>query len=96
MITFVLVVHVVLAVLSLGLAGGVVYSGFRRQPETTKKRVRQMWISTISTLVTGIFLTVISNAPIGSSCMSLLSLLVVIALAHGYQRWALAPSRVSQ
>lgn len=86
MVMFILISHIVLAVLSLVYAGGVISDSRKRQLERALTRTKTMWYGTLSTVATGILLTIITGSSIGRLCGSLFTFLLVVGVAHVYQR----------
>jgi hypothetical protein len=86
MIMFLLLGHITLAVLSLLLAGGVITSTRKQKLETAYSRTKKMWYGTLATTISGVVLTIVQGSSIGRLCITLLVFLVVIVIAHFYQR----------
>lgn len=86
MITYILLVHVLLAVMSLGYAGGVILASKKQKLDKALSRTKIMWCGTIATTGSGVLLTFITRSSIGRFCSTLLSFLVVVLAAHYYQR----------
>jgi len=86
MIRIILLIHIFLAVVSLAYAANVVIVARKHHFELASSRVKKMWRGTIAATVTGFLLTYTSHAPMGSACISSLSLVTVILLAHYYQK----------
>lgn len=86
MIIAVLVIHVILAALSLGFAAAVVSAAKGKKLSSAASHTKAMWFSTISTVLSGVLLTVISKVSIGKSCAMLTAFLVLAVAVHAYQR----------
>lgn len=86
MVTFILTAHILLAIVSLVYAGGVIGDSRKRQLERALTRTKAMWYGTLSTVATGILLTIMTGGSIGRLCGSLFTFLIVVGLAHAYQR----------
>jgi hypothetical protein len=85
-ITSILLCHILLAVLSLGFATGVIIATKKKNLDTALGRTKTMWFGTISTVVSGILLAVITRSSFGRTCTALLIFLVLVLIAHYYQR----------
>ena len=83
-----LLAHVSLAILSIVYALGVVLVTRKRKFDVATVRAKRMWQSTITAMLSGILLAYTTHAVISSTCVSLMSLLVVVSLAHLYLRTA--------
>lgn len=86
MVMLVLFVHISLAVVSLMYAGGVINASRKQKLDQALTRTKAMWYGTLSTVVSGILLTIISGSSIGRLCSSLFMFLAIVSLAHAYQR----------
>ncbi|HUP26534.1 MAG TPA: hypothetical protein VM124_02730 [Candidatus Limnocylindrales bacterium] len=93
MTTYVLVLHVSLAMLSLGFASVVVFLSKRHQFDAALKWSKKMWVGTITTIVSGILLAVLAKSPITSTCSTLLLFLAVVGAADVYERTLLRKSK---
>lgn len=82
MITFILLCHILLAVLSLGFASGVIIATKKQDLGTAFNRTKTMWYGTISTVFSDIFLAVITKSSFGRICTTLLTFLILILVAH--------------
>jgi riboflavin transporter FmnP len=88
MITFILLSHILLAVLSLGFASGVIIATRKQNLDIALSRTKTMWYGTISTVFSGVFLAIITGSSFGRTCTTLLTFLVLVLIAHYYQRAA--------
>ena len=86
MITAILMIHILVAVLSLGYAAGVMVWTKKQRFGAAQRGTRVMWLSTISTVVSGVALAVMTPAAWGRTCTSLLAFLVMVLVAHYYQK----------
>ena len=86
--TFILLCHILLAVLSLGLASAVIISSKKQNIDTALSRTKTMWYGTISTVLSGILLAIITGSSFGRTCPTLLTFLAIVLIAHYYQRAA--------
>jgi len=86
MVTVILLIHIFLAVVSLGYATGVIDASRKQKLEAAATRTKIMWYGTMSTVGSGIFLTIIAGSSIGRLCSTLFVFLVVVLAAHFYQR----------
>ncbi len=86
MISFMLLIHISLATLSIAYALGVVLITRKRDFNAASLRVRKMWLAATAAVITGFGLTYASKSSITSACTSSLVLLSFISLAHYYQR----------
>ena len=86
MVTVILFIHIILAILSLAYAAGVISDSWKQKLERAQTRAKTMWYGTIVTSASGIILTVASGSSIGQLCSTLSVFLVVILIAHAYQR----------
>ncbi len=84
--TIILLPHIILAIVSLSYASGVVIATRKRNMPQAKNRVKRMWQTTIAVMLSGIGLSIVSKAPLGRSCLSLLSVLGLVLAAHFYER----------
>lgn len=75
-----------LAVLSLSFASGVIIATKKQNLDTALSRTKTMWYGTISTVFSGIFLAIITGSSFGRTCTTLLTFLILVLIAHYYQR----------
>lgn len=86
MITLLLIGHVATAIVSLLYAAGVIGASRAHNMKIASRRTTKMWYGTLVTLVSGIVLTIVAKTSIGRLCGTLLLFLVIVLIAHYYQR----------
>lgn len=82
--TITLLLHIISAVASIGFALYAAQYSYKLHIEKATHAFKTTWGITLLTVVSGIIVSILSQAPIVSTCVSLFSFVGFISLLHIY------------